>query len=194
MSGDFGGQGKCLNSEEWLLKPLCSNSRRAGGRIVLLNFRKSVGMHSGHEWVQEIRQGACVPVTSQALLFNSIDKTSAHRSGKKTLPLRRSTIVFPIPTTRARIQFPSGVGPRRMIRANPPLRVISRRARLSAKSQLDKFSFGTWPLSINWGPDLFPVGWLSHEGSGHASSLQTCWVSGVGKLSGQKMHWSNGDD
>ncbi|GFX48580.1 hypothetical protein TNCV_584771 [Trichonephila clavipes] len=45
-----------------LLEPLCNNSGRVGCRIVLLKFPKSVGMHNGLEWVQEIRQDTYLPV------------------------------------------------------------------------------------------------------------------------------------
>ncbi|GFW38699.1 hypothetical protein TNCV_3880661 [Trichonephila clavipes] len=49
-----------------LLEPICSNSGRAGYRIVLPKFPMSVGMYNAHEWVPVIRQDAYVPVTCQS--------------------------------------------------------------------------------------------------------------------------------
>ncbi|GBO37451.1 hypothetical protein AVEN_188631-1 [Araneus ventricosus] len=48
ISGDLGGQWKCLKSEVFL-EPLGSNFRRVRCRIVLLELSQSVGMHNGHE-------------------------------------------------------------------------------------------------------------------------------------------------
>ncbi|GFW02482.1 hypothetical protein TNCV_2454981 [Trichonephila clavipes] len=66
MSGDLGGQRKCLNSEE------CSWCHRVailnvwGCRVLLLKFPNWVGMHNRHEWVQVISKNAYVPVTCQS--------------------------------------------------------------------------------------------------------------------------------